>query len=88
MGLTISEYPVYKNAATVNAYVNIRDITQNKENDIFSLNGFAKISTNNINIDSLYIRLTSTEVFINSWDSLYVELKRTLTEKGLVFVDS
>jgi hypothetical protein len=94
MGLTISEYPVYQGSTVVDVYVNLRDIGQNKAADLFTLQGFAKISakassseTYNVTVESLFLQLSSTEVFTNSWDSLYTELKRILTEKGFTFVN-
>jgi hypothetical protein len=88
MGLTIAQYPVYQNAATVNAYVNIRDIQQNKENNKFVLSGFAKFTTNDVFVSAIHLQLTSNLVFSDSWESLYTELKRTLTEKSISYVDA
>jgi hypothetical protein len=88
MGLSITNYPVYKNTTTVKAYVNIRDISQDKVDGTFTLNGFAKFETNNVYIESTFIRLSSTEDFTDSWTALYTELKRLLTEKEIVFTNS
>jgi hypothetical protein len=88
MGLNIAEYPVYKNSTTVNAYTNIRDIQQTKENDVFMLSGFAKITTNNVFVEATYIQLKSASVFTDSWASLYTELKRLLAEKNIAYTDS
>ena len=89
MGLTIDEYPVYGGASTVNAYLNIRDIRYNKNDDLFTLNGVARIkTTNDVFINSLYIEITSDDVFTDTWGSLNIELKRILTEKGIVLVDA
>jgi hypothetical protein len=88
MGLSIAEYPVYKNAATVVAYTNIRDIQENKENNKFILSGFARFTTSDVFVDAIHIRLTSDTVFSNSWSCLYTELKRVLTEKSIVHVDT
>jgi hypothetical protein len=88
MGLTIPLYPVYTNAATVNAYVNIRDIQQNKENNKFILTGFAKFSTNDVFVSATHIQLTSNTVFSENWETLYNELKRILDEKSIAYVDS
>jgi hypothetical protein len=88
MGLTIDEYPVYGGASTVNAYVNLRDIRYNKEEGEYKLSGFAKITTGDVFINSLYIEITNNDVFTDTWGSLYIELKRILTEKGIVLVDA
>jgi hypothetical protein len=88
MGLTIAEYPVYNNAATVPAYTNIRDIQQTKENDVFILSGLAKFTTDTVFVSATHIRMTSATVFSDSWSSLYTELKRLLTEKSIVHTDS
>jgi len=89
MGLTIEQYPVYGGASTVKAYINIRDIRHNKNDDLFTLNGFAKImTTNDVFITALHIELTSAIVFTDTWGSLYIELKRVLVEKGIVFVNA
>tara|TARA_R110000822_G_scaffold221462_4_gene355088 strand:+ start:195 stop:464 length:270 start_codon:yes stop_codon:yes gene_type:complete len=89
MGLTIAEYPVYGGASTVNAYVNIRDIRHNKNEGEYKLSGFAKImTTNDVFITALYIELTSNAVFTDTWGSLYIELKRILVEKGIVFINA
>jgi hypothetical protein len=88
MGLTIDEYPVYQNSAYVKAYVNIRDIRYNKEEGEYKLSGFAKITTGDVFINSLYIEITNNDVFTDTWGSLYIELKRILTEKGIVLVDA
>jgi hypothetical protein len=88
MGLSITEYPVYKNAANVNAYTNIRDIQQNKENGVFTLSGLAKFTTNNVYVDCYHLQISSPTVFSDSWEALYIELKRKLTEKSIVHADA
>jgi hypothetical protein len=88
MGLDIPEYPVYNYSSTVDAYTNIRDILQTKENNVFMLSGFAKITTNKIFIEAIHIQLKSATVFTDSWGSLYTELKRLLTEKNIAHADS
>jgi hypothetical protein len=88
MGLTITEYPIYDNSASVEAYSNIRDITQNKVNDVFTLNGFASFYTGDNYINSIYLNLKSSTNFTDSWNSLYTELKRILDEKSISSSDS
>tara|TARA_R110000772_G_scaffold126405_1_gene233461 strand:- start:486 stop:752 length:267 start_codon:yes stop_codon:yes gene_type:complete len=88
MGLTIEQYPVYGGASTVNAYLNIRDIRHNKNDDLFSLNGFAKITTGDVFIKAIHIEIKSKTIFTNSWDALYIELKRILVVDGIVFIDA
>jgi regulator of RNase E activity RraB len=95
MGLTINQYPVYKGSSTVEAYVNIRDINQNKVDDGFTLQCFAGIKTKksgseiyDVSVESLFITLSSTDIFADSWEVLYTELKRVLTDKEIIFVDS
>ena len=90
MGLSIDEYPVYQNAANIAAYVNIRNITQDKSTDTFTLTGFANISvaSNQLFVNALFIRLESEAPFDDVWSSLYTELKRQLTDRDITFTDS
>ena len=88
MGLAIPKYPVYNNATTVNSYSNIRNIRQDKREGKYILSGIANISTNSVHIETLYLELTSDEIFVDAWVMLYTELKKQLTEKGIEFVDN
>ena len=87
MGLDIPKFPVYKNAATISAYSNIRDIKQDKIDGEYTLFCLANITHEDLHIDVMYLKVKSDEPFVNSWAVLYLELKRKLTEKGIEFTD-
>jgi len=87
MGLDIPKFPVYKNAATISAYSNIRDIKQDKRDGEYNLSCLSNITHENLYVEVIYLELKSDEPFVDSWAVLYLELKRKLTEKGIEFTD-
>jgi hypothetical protein len=88
MGLSITDYPIFDYSVKIIAYMNIRDITMDKTIDgNYTLSGFSKIYTNSVYIKSIYLTLTSDNIFSNPWTTLYTELKRLMTEKKLTYVD-
>tara|TARA_R110000782_G_scaffold102084_1_gene189046 strand:+ start:24 stop:293 length:270 start_codon:yes stop_codon:yes gene_type:complete len=89
MGLSIDNYPVYNGASSLSVYVNIRDINQNKINNKFTLNGIAYFKTNDdVFVSATNIDLKNNTIFTDTWNDLYIELKRILTDKDIIFIDA
>jgi hypothetical protein len=95
MGLTIEKYPIYDKTATIKTYINIRDINEDKSNNLYTLHAIANVKTKGhgdtsykIRVESIPLRTSGPKVYINNWSVLYNELKGILKEKGILYVDS
>jgi len=89
MGLTINEFPVYDNLATIKSvYLNIRDIKLNKIEDGFEFSFWFNIKKDDNYIIGQQIVKTQSTAFINDcWKEAYDIMKAYLKEKNLIYTD-
>jgi hypothetical protein len=94
MGLIIEKYPIYEKTATIKTYINIRDINEDKSNNLYTLHAIANVkikghedTSYKICVDTIPLFISSPKVYINNWSFLYEELKRILKEKKIVYID-
>jgi hypothetical protein len=89
MGLTINEFPVYDNLASIKSvYLNIRDIKLNKVEDGYEISFWFNIKKDNKYILAEQIVRTQSTPHINDcWKEAYDIVKNYLSEKNLVYTD-
>ncbi len=89
MGLTINEFPVYDNLASIKSvYLNIRDIKLNKVEDSYEINFWFNIKKDNKYILAEQITRTQSTPHTNDcWKEAYDIIKVYLSEKNFIYTD-
>ena len=97
MGITATNYKIYNNKINLdNVYINVRDISINKEDTrdsgsstphIFSFTGQVILDDTRVDIIRVHFK-QSTPITENLWDKAYILLKEKLTEKSITFVNN
>lgn len=96
MGITATGYKIHNDKVTLDSvYINIRDLSTDKENFpdsnnssyVFSCTCHVKIEGTQVDVIMINIRQDSP-IVENLWDKAYNSLKETLTAKSINFTDT